>query len=366
MPRTKLQVEIDADSAKFNRRMKALGATVAAVGIAIAAVGVASAVAFVRMASDVAKMNDELGKNAKKLQITNDQLQQLNLLAQFSGIGVKGVEGAFRGLGTKVLDLKRNLASAKEEFALLGLDESNFGGNTFDNFKTVLKALTQVEDKQIKLGLANKLMGRQGGAFLAALSDGAEGLDDVFERIAKNRAFFISDKEIKRSESMNDQMAEFSLGLKRIKSLVATQVFPAFERLTKVATQFLRELLENPKSAVFLEKLGETAEKLADFFIKSLANLDMDKFLDDLTRALDKVQELLIRMDKIGAHKTAGFLASQGVAMADQGLDATGGGRLLLSAATGGGSEILIFWKKLIEKVIGIDDKFDAILQENQ
>jgi cell division protein FtsX len=296
MPRTKLKVEIDADSAKFNRRMKALSATVAGVGIAIAAVGVAASVAFVRMASDVAKANDELGKSAKRLQVTNDELQQLNLLANLSGFSLKSVETAFIGLGRKVLELKRGLSAAKEEFALIGLDESSFGANTFDNFKVVLKELEKIEDKQIRLGLATRFLGRSGSNFLAAIADGAGSLDDALSRVAKNRAFFISNKEIARAESMNDQISEFQLGFKKVKSVIASETFPAFEDLAKSATEFVNQMLMSNEFPALLKAVKTASEDVAKTLKSLFKDVEMDDFIENLTeifRLVSAISKLL-------------------------------------------------------------------------
>ena len=323
MPRTKLKVEIDADSAKFNRRMKALSATVAGVGIAIAAVGVAASVAFVRMASNVAKTNDELGKTAKKLQLTVEQLQQLQLLAQFSGVGLKGVEGAFRGIGTKVLDLKRGLAAAKEEFALLGLDESSFGANTFDNFLTVLKALEKIPDKQMKLALANKILGRSGADFVAALSEGEGSIDKIMKRVSSNKNFLISQKEVDVAESMNDQITEFGFGMKKLKSVISSETFPAYEKLVKSATEFIDKMLTNKEFPDLLKSVGEAADELAILLKKAFQDVELDDIILALTEVAKLIKEISALMNESGLNDLVGGLLGANAKSIGSGLQAT-------------------------------------------
>ncbi|RLC39121.1 hypothetical protein DRH27_00545 [Candidatus Falkowbacteria bacterium] len=208
------------------------------VGQAIAFAGISFGASFLK---GVIETNSQLAKNADTLGLGIEAYQELQFAAERSGIAtsqftsnmtafVKRVGEARQGVGPLVSGLKdldqellRNIVTADGQEAAL---------------KIVADAIKNADSAAERAAITNAAFSRSGVAMVAALKDGAEGLN-AFAAEAHNLGLVIEEDLIRSAERYDDQLlnlsrrisATFGAGFLDLVTTVldsSTKVFNAF------------------------------------------------------------------------------------------------------------------------------------------
>lgn len=284
-----LDVNLKAHTSNYNRKMKKAGqntlgfsknfkSAAAISGMVVGAMTTAS-LAVNRVIQDFAALADEIGKAAKRAQISTDDFQSLGYAMEQSGGSTKQLETAFKTVAAQLYELDRGSTTAADLFSEVGLSLEDLAGLSVDDqFRKIAKGLLNITDLQKRAAVAQKIFGRSGTSLLPLL-----GNMDELEKRFKRLGFTIDLEAIAAGEKLTDMNNELNLSFKKLSSEFVREMLPAiiiittaFRDLNRTMTNVLstsRSILESgflrqiPVVGSFLagasRGLGAAAEAMA-------------------------------------------------------------------------------------------------------
>lgn len=202
---------------------KAVGAVAGVLGKLAKVAGVAAAgaaAAFALLWRSVAKAGDAIAKMAKRTGLSVEFLSEMQHVAALNDASLQDMQTAIRGLGRAVEGAVRGAGEYVEVWDRLGVDLRERNGQlreTEDLFWEVLTALARVENRTLRMGMAQRMFGRSGERMLVLIDAGAKALNRQREEARRLGATWSGDYA-KGAERAMDSMARLKTawgGLKR-------------------------------------------------------------------------------------------------------------------------------------------------------
>lgn len=228
----------NAGSAAGDLRSEITGAAMAVAGLGAAIVGPAFALvkSFAQASNDIADTADKIG-------ISTQALQELRYAAKLSGIETEGFDKAMVKLGKSMAEASIGTGEGLAAFQALGIEVKD---RVTGRLKSVDQVLPQIADMFAKIGsagakntLAMRIFGQEGANMSLLLSKGSEGIRDLrLEALALGSV--IGDKTLKRAGEFNNQLDRVKTAVQGAAFVVAAELLPTFENLSKELLDFLR------------------------------------------------------------------------------------------------------------------------------
>lgn len=234
---------------------KAVGGLVAITKVAAVAVLGLSA-AFVALVARQAAIIDRIGKVSKVTGVAAETLQKFQFAAELAGVSSDQAAVALRRFSRRLGEAQKGTGELAPTLRRLGIDLRD-GSGEFKSAEQVLLELADgiknTEGESAKLAIAFKAFDSEGAELVNTLSDGADALEDVFNR-AELLGAVLSTDAIQGVEDFNDSFKELTTLLNGIVAQLTAALAPALELLVEKLTAFTLAL---SKEFGGVENLGE-------------------------------------------------------------------------------------------------------------
>jgi len=216
-------VRLGLDNSAFNRGLEGANQGVKRMQMAFKAfAGLAVVGVFKRMVDNARELGDTLGTLSAATGVASSTIQTLRHATIVAGGSADEADKAISRLNRTIGDAIVKGGETRASFDALGVSLSDADGNarkTEDILNDVANALSQVENKGIRAGIASKLFGEQALAFTDAISKGADEIKRLKEELEKTGEILTDlqvreldrfDKTVKKStESASKSFARF-------------------------------------------------------------------------------------------------------------------------------------------------------------
>lgn len=271
----------------FAKQAKIAGAAIGtAIGGAIVGLGVS-----IKSAINEA---DKLGKLSESVGVPVEQLSQLKLAADLSGVSIETLGGDFSKLEKNMASAAVNATGpAARAFQAIGLSVRDASGN----LKSGQQALIDIagkfagyKDGAEKSALATALFGQAGSKLIPMLNQGSDGLKNFID-LANQLGLTIDGKTKNAASAFNDNMTLMGKIWDGIIIKVTAGLLPAFQQLsgallevgkngslTKIAVDKITDAIQG---AVTIAYTGYTVfERLGAEFISFIELMKSDNLAD--------------------------------------------------------------------------------------
>lgn len=241
---------------------------------------------------------DALNDLIAKTGIGGQQLQALGLAAEQNGSSIEELGGALSKLqvnGQAAAGGSKEAAAAFKSFGVTAKDLKN-GLPTGEILARLADKIADTADPAKRAALAVKVLGRAGAALVPTLAQGRDGLAEIEEKF-KALGGGLTDDFVKKSDEVNDQLAEMNVATTSLGVALGSALLPTVIRVVKmltdwsVAIQKLVEGSEFVRSALIVGAAAFIAWGIASLFasqaLRSKAGLLA--VLGLITAALDEV-----------------------------------------------------------------------------
>jgi len=250
-----LNAKITADARHFNKTMNKVKGRTRSIGRSFAGLGATIGAALsIRAISGFITKLDDIGKHAKRMQITTDEFQQLSFAAERGGADITAFETAFKKMNKTINDVKRGLSTAKMAFNELGISIDDLEGKSqVEKMMIITNALNLMEDQTRKSALATEILARSGLNLLPVIGDLKERMQE-----AKDIGLIDADT-IKSAEELKDSFTKIKQSLS---ALVADSgVFQKMNEGLKELLATIKDMKEGEKILEKLEKAGKVKKR---------------------------------------------------------------------------------------------------------
>jgi hypothetical protein len=242
---------------------------------------------------------DALNDLIAKTGIGGQQLQALGLAAEQNGSSLEELGAALSKLqvnGQAAAGGSKEAAAAFRSFGVSAKDLKN-GLPTGEILARLADKIAATEDPAKRTALAVKVLGRAGAALVPTLAQGRDGLAEIEEKF-KALGGGLSDDFIKKSDEVNDQLAEMHVATTSLGVALGSALLPSIIRTVKMLTDW----------AVVLQKLLEGSEFIrsalivgaAAFIAWGVASLFASQALRSKAGLLGMLTLMAALLDEIG------------------------------------------------------------------
>ena len=219
---------------------------------------------FADFTQELRDQADELGKMAKRLNVSTDILQEWSYGAELAGESVEGFRNNIVKFVRNVGDARNGSTALVDEFELLGVELKKQNGNWKSNEELLMEVADKYRitaDSQRKLSSAMILFGRGGRKMVNMLSEGSSKLKLYGLELHKVGGAMTKDV-IDTSEEANDSM---------------TFMGKAFTKVTnKILPFFNRKIISTAENFKQLKGIDHTATMTVRRMHERVAELDVE------------------------------------------------------------------------------------------
>lgn len=252
------------DRAKKLMGQAAKGAKQLAKGVAVVTVAtVAASTALFKLVKATADVGDQAAKDAKKLGLTAESVQELGFAANLTGADfgkVKiGLQAFARGLNDATT---KGTGPAFEAFEQLGIsmDDPILKTKDLDKILPFLSDKFQaLPDDANKTALAMKLFSKSGAEMIPLLNEGSAGLAAMRSE-ARALGLVMSNEQAAASEQFNDDLERLKSTLLGVRNTVATELMPTINDWINQIREWVGENKE-----LIAGRIKEWLEKFVNF-----------------------------------------------------------------------------------------------------
>ena len=238
------RLALDTDEQSFKKGEKGIddiGVSAVKMGAAIAAAFSVVQGAITAMVVGFANNADATNKLARRLGTTAEAMQEIDYIAQRSGISVDSMRTSLERLSVNASEAAGGSAALHDAFKELGIDAKEFADlDPSTQFDQLARGLDGVASKSDKMRLATKLFGREGKALVTAFEGGADSIA-AMRKEAQSLGLF-SSEDAALAEEFNDRLLDMQMSFGGIKNAVSAQLLPV---LTDVLIAFRDFFVEN-------------------------------------------------------------------------------------------------------------------------
>lgn len=222
---------------KLDHQAKQLGGALKS-NVALAAAGAAAGLAF--MSKKAIDNADRIGKLSKKIGASTEFLSQMQFVAEQSGISFESLQGSMSKMQKTIGEAGQGMGTATKGFEALNLSVGDLKQlSPEDQFDTIQKALSGVEDRTERAAIATQIFGRSGQE-LAQLGDDYEKLRQEADKLGKT----ISATDAAKAEAFNDAMNRLKTSIQGVVTDLTLALLPAFQVVVDGITKGVGWLVE--------------------------------------------------------------------------------------------------------------------------
>ena len=246
-----LAVLLTADTSRFKRGMKgsaraaksfefSVTKSINAVGNSF--IGLAALVAakkiFGALMQDVDEL-DKLGKTARLLGFTTEELSQMQFAAKQTGVEIETFNMASQRMVRRIAEAAAGTGEAAAALDELGLDAQRLKqAGPAAAFREIADAIQKVENPADKVRLAMRLFDSEGVKLVNTLELGSEGLDAMAAR-SDELGNTIGGHLTDSAEGFNDSVEELMLAVKGVVHWTVQHVLPLAEKIVSKLTDIV-------------------------------------------------------------------------------------------------------------------------------
>lgn len=265
--------------------------------------------AMLALVKKVADVGDQAAKDAKKLGLTAEAVQELSHAAKLSGSNVgtmkTGLQALARGLNDATT---KGTGPAAEAFEQLGLslDDPAVKSNDLNAvMDLVADRFEEMPNGAKKTALAMKLFSRSGAELIPMLNEGSRGIGEM-RKEARDLGLVMSNEMAAESERFNDDLERTQGMLFGVAATLATDLMPTVRRWMRELRSWIGENKEliRQKFEAFVTRTYEAVQELVPVII-NVVSATGD--LVDAMGGADKA--LMVVVGTMGAMKLATLAA---------------------------------------------------------
>ena len=223
--------------------------------------------------TELINQGDEIGKTAKRLNLTTDQLQGWQHATGLAGIKSKEFELAVKSLNKNAFEAGVNKSSTYvKAFDRLGVSVTDGKGNLkgFEElFLDTGEAIGAMSSETERSALATTLLGRSGIKLIPFFKQGREGIKAARGELKKYGGGLSKDA-VEKLEKAQDALARFDLGLLSLKGRLASVAGPAITRVAEGLAEFSGNVSEAIEGTDIIEASLLAAAVAAGIFGKGM------------------------------------------------------------------------------------------------
>ncbi len=241
---------------RITDRFKNASATIGRLSRKAATAAAAMAAPLILAARKFARTGDQIDKFSKRTGIGTDSAQSFGFAMEQSGSSMEKLEPAIKKFNSLMLDARRGLKSATDEFEDLGEGFESFRGlSAEDSFRKIVKLLSEMEDEQTRNALAVRFLGKSGTEVLPLLGN-LEDLEKQFDALGTK----MSKEQVEQAAAMTDAFNKIGHQVRAIVVQIGSALGPALTELAESWTPTIKSAIdwirENKNLVVWLGKLA--------------------------------------------------------------------------------------------------------------
>lgn len=188
---------------------------------------------------------NEVSKLARRVNSTVEDIQELDYVAERSGLSIEFMRKATEKLQAKAAQAAGGNKDLAQTFKELGINAASFNKlSAADRVETLADAFQKIQDPAKRGVYALKLFEEEGIAIQTAFEGGAEGVQKLREQARKMGLFSKEDAE--RAEEFKGSVVDTRRALESVRNEVAAALLPDLIDLLKAFKEFFlqnRELI---------------------------------------------------------------------------------------------------------------------------
>jgi hypothetical protein len=241
-------------------------ATVRAIaGITVAAT--AAGAGLLKLVTSVTEVGDRAAKDAQRLGITAEAVQELGHAAKLSGADFGSVKMGLQIFSRHLGDALTKGGEAAEVFKRMGISMDDPVLRSRD-LEKILPSLAdrfaKMPDGAAKTALAMELFGRSGTDLIPLLNEGSEGLAAMRKEL-RDMGGVISNESAAAMEQFNDDLDRMKAQVGGVVASVVSDLLPTFQNWLTQLREWIGQNQELLKQKVreFVERVADALTKLA-------------------------------------------------------------------------------------------------------
>lgn len=223
-------------------------------------------------ANGLSEQGDEIAKNAIRIGVTGERLQELGFAAGQSGASIEGMKTALLSMSDRLFDASTKGGETAAMFAKLGIKVKDASGHVRSSDEVLLdaaEAIKEMKSPTEQAAQAMNLFGRQGRELLPFLKEGREGIEELTNQ-AKELGGGFSGDALKASEEFNDAMGRQTFAISSLRGKIAGVLLPVLQKVVDATTKAIAWFTRLAKSTYIIETgLLVLGVALAGFAIKA-------------------------------------------------------------------------------------------------
>jgi hypothetical protein len=285
---------------KAKQAMRSVANAAKATAVAVTGIGLAAAGAgagLLRLVESVTAVGDQAAKDAQRLGLTAEAVQELGHAAKLSGADFGGVKMGLQIFSRHLGDALTKGGEAAEVFKRMGISMDDPVLRSRD-LEKILPSLadrfSKMPDGAEKTALAMELFGRSGTDLIPLLNEGSAGIASMRQEL-RDMGGVISGDAAKAMERFNDDLDRTKAGLAGIVTSVVSEMMPTFQDWLGQLREWIAENRELLKQRVreFIERAATALKTIVPLIGQAI------KMVIDLAEGAAKLA------DKIGGAEVA-------------------------------------------------------------
>lgn len=236
--------KLTAGLKRAQARLRAFGVSMTSWGKKIFLAGAAMAVPFVMSIKNFARVGDAIAKMSRRTGVSVEALSELAYAAELSGTSMEGLENGLRRMQRTIYDAGRELSTAVDGLADLGLSFKQLDGMApEDQFAVFTEALSRIEDPSRRAAIAMTLLGRSGTALLPMMEQGAAGLEEMRKK-ARDLGLSMSKEDAAAAERLTDAFTAMLGVIKKVAFAIGAALAPQLSSITEMAATWTSQAID--------------------------------------------------------------------------------------------------------------------------
>ena len=216
-------------------RLKAFGAAMTAMGTKVLAVGLGLAAPLIVGVKNFITLGDAIAKMSRRTGVGVGALSELAYAAELSGTSMEGLENGLRRMQRSIYDAGRDLSTAVDGLADLGLSFKQLDGMApEDQLSVMAEALSRIEDPSRRAAIAMTLLGRAGTQLLPMFEQGSAGLEAMRKK-ARDLGLSMSGEDALAAERLTDAFTAVWRVIKQVGFAIGAALAPQLTDITEKA-----------------------------------------------------------------------------------------------------------------------------------
>ena len=256
----KLKDEFSGGLSGIVSKLPSLGTAAAAAGAGIAA----ASAALWKMTTSAADAYDKVNDLSNRLGMTTEFISRMNYAAQMSGVSQEEMATSLRMVSVKLGEASMGATESKKSFDALGISIYDASGKVRD-IEEMMPELAQgfanLDSSAQRAALAQELFGRSGSTMIPILTEGKDGLQDLWKE-AEKFGLVISTQAADNAAEFNDAMDRMKGAVTGVKNKLVEDLFPVFSQGMNSMANIIADNRETISrwAGVVVEYLGKAAE----------------------------------------------------------------------------------------------------------